>query len=301
MASTDAILAARLATEAGALLLALRRDHDPVTGTHALRDAGDRAAHRLLADALAAERPGDAVLSEEAPDDSARLDARRVWIVDPLDGTREFGDGRHDWAVHVALWQDGELTAGAVALPGLGSDGVTLGSDPAPVLPPRDPSARPRIAVSRSRPPGAAQQAGAALGAELVPMGSAGFKVAAVVRGEADAYVHAGGQYEWDSAAPVAVARAAGLVATRLDGSPLRYNRADPYLPDLLVARPELADALLTAVAGAAQPATSEIRRVVQSLPGPGELPIGFDRRLEGTSGPLSPPVLHNPPRGSAS
>ncbi|WP_233552782.1 3'(2'),5'-bisphosphate nucleotidase CysQ [Jiangella rhizosphaerae] len=256
MASTDAILAARLATEAGALLLALRRDHDPATGTQALRDAGDRAAQRFLAAALTEQRPGDAVLSEEAPDTAARLDARRVWIIDPLDGTREFGDGRDDWAVHVALWEDGELTAGAVALPGLG---VTLAGDPAAVVPDRVPAAPPRIAVSRSRPPIAAQRAADALGAELVPLGSAGFKVAAVVRGEADAYVHAGGQYEWDSAAPAAVARAAGLHASRLDGTPLRYNQPDPYLPDLLVARPELADALLAAVAvgNPAQPVRS--------------------------------------------
>ncbi|SEF17106.1 3'(2'),5'-bisphosphate nucleotidase CysQ [Jiangella alba] len=252
MASSDAILAARLATEAGALLLALRRDHDPSAGAQALRDAGDAAAHRFLVAALAEQRPGDAVLSEEAPDTAERLDARRVWIVDPLDGTREFGDGRDDWAVHVALWQDGELAAGAVALPGLGA---TLTSDPAAVVPPRPAHAAPRLAVSRSRPPAAAQRAAAALGAELVPMGSAGFKVAAVVRGEADAYVHAGGQYEWDSAAPVAVARAAGLHASRVDGSPLRYNEADPYLPDLLVARPELADALLAAVAEPARSA----------------------------------------------
>ncbi|SDT59420.1 3'(2'),5'-bisphosphate nucleotidase CysQ [Jiangella sp. DSM 45060] len=246
MASSDAILAARLATEAGALLLALRHDHHPSAGAQALRDAGDAAAHRFLVAALGEQRPADAVLSEEAPDTAERLDARRVWIVDPLDGTREFGDGRDDWAVHVALWQDGELAAGAVALPGLGA---TLTSDPAAVVPPRPAHASPRLAVSRSRPPAAAQRAAAALDAELVPMGSAGFKVAAVVRGEADAYVHAGGQYEWDSAAPVGVARAAGLHASRLDGSPLRYNEADPYLPDLLVARPELADALLAAVA----------------------------------------------------
>ncbi|WP_116950099.1 3'(2'),5'-bisphosphate nucleotidase CysQ [Jiangella endophytica] len=252
MASTDANLAARLATEAGVLLLALRRDHDPATGTQALRDAGDRAAQRFLAAALAEHRPGDAVLSEEAPDTADRLAAPRVWIIDPLDGTREFGDGRDDWAVHVALWVDGELAAGAVALPGIDT---TLASDPAAVVPAAAPGAAPRIAVSRSRPPAAALRAADALGAELVPIGSAGFKVGAVVRGEADAYVHAGGQYEWDSAAPVAVARAAGLHASRLDGSPLRYNQADPYLPDLLVARPELADALLTAVAEPARSA----------------------------------------------
>jgi len=161
-----------------------------------------------------------------------------VWIVDPLDGTREYSEGRSDWAVHVALWQDGDLVAGAVALPALD---VVLTSDPPATVPGRPDGAPLRMAVSRSRPPALATQVAEALGAELVPMGSAGFKVSAVIRGEADLYVHGGGQYEWDSAAPVAVARAAGLHTSRLDGSPLLYNRTDPYLPDLLVCRPELA------------------------------------------------------------
>ncbi|TDE07471.1 3'(2'),5'-bisphosphate nucleotidase CysQ [Jiangella asiatica] len=249
MASTDAALAARLATEAGALLLAVRRDHsgvhEPGTGTRELRDTGDRAAHRFLAGELRRERPDDAVLSEEAPDDAARLAASRLWIVDPLDGTREFAEGRDDWAVHVALWAGGDLVAGAVALPGLDT---TLVSEPAPEVPARR-DGRVRIAVSRSRPPAVAEHVARVLDAELVGVGSAGFKAAAVVRGEVDAYLHSGGQYEWDSAAPVAVARAAGLHASRVDGSPLLYNQSDPYLPDLLVARPELADALLAAVA----------------------------------------------------
>ncbi|WP_051425749.1 3'(2'),5'-bisphosphate nucleotidase CysQ [Jiangella gansuensis] len=268
MASTDAALAARLATEAGGLLSELRRGHldanEPGTGTRELRDAGDRAAQRFLATELARERPGDAVLSEEDDDDAARLSASRVWIVDPLDGTREFAEGRDDWAVHVACWAGGDLVAGAVALPALDT---TLVSEPAPGVPARR-GGPVRIAVSRSRPPAVAEHIAGVLGAELVPIGSAGFKAAAVVRGEVDAYLHAGGQFEWDSAAPVAVARAAGLHASRVDGSALRYNQPSPYLPDLLVARPELADALLAATAGHdAQPATPDSRRTGRSAP----------------------------------
>ena len=195
---------------------------------------------------LAEHRPGDAVLSEEGKDDKVRLTRDRVWIVDPLDGTREFSEPpRDDWAVHVALWQgedgSGDLVAGAVAQPGLDQ---TFTTDPPPVVPPST-AARPRIAVSRSRPPAFVDGLVEALDAELVPMGSAGAKVISVVRDVTDAYVHAGGQYEWDSAAPVAVARAAGLFTSRVDGSPLRYNQDDVYLPDLVVCRPELADRIL--------------------------------------------------------
>ena len=194
-------------------------------------------------EALAAARPDDAVLSEEGADDPIRLRSQRVWIVDPLDGTREFSElDRDDWAVHVALWEDGELIAGAVALP---AQGITLAT-PAVSPPPPAPSA-PRIVVSRTRPPAVALQVRDALGGVLVEMGSAGAKVAAVIQGRADVYVHAGGQYEWDSAAPVAVARAAGLHTSRVDGSPLQYNRPDPLLPDVVVCRPELAEAVLAA------------------------------------------------------
>ncbi len=239
---SDTALAVDLARQAGEELMRLRATTgfaDPP----ALKDAGDQAAQALLAAQLTQERPDDAVLSEEAVDDAARLSADRVWIIDPLDGTREFSEeGRTDWAVHVALWQAGELVAGAVALPA--REQVLDSADP-PVRPPFDPSRRPRIAVSRTRPPTVTQQIADALGADLVPMGSAGAKVAAVILGDVDAYVHGGGQYEWDSAAPVAVARAAGLHATRLDGSPLRYNQADPLLPDLIVCVPELAAGIL--------------------------------------------------------
>jgi 3'(2'), 5'-bisphosphate nucleotidase len=241
---SDHELAARLATEAGELLLEVRAELAGATAAER-KDAGDKRSHRFLMEALAAERPDDAVLSEEATEEErandARLTADRVWIVDPLDGTREFSElGREDWAVHVALWQSGELVAGAVALP---AQGVTLATPR--VLPPPAAPAAPRIIVSRTRPPAVALAVREALNGTLVEMGSAGAKVAAVVQGVADAYVHAGGQYEWDSAAPVAVARAAGLFTSRLDGSPLRYNQPDVLLPDLIVCRPELADAVL--------------------------------------------------------
>jgi 3'(2'), 5'-bisphosphate nucleotidase len=243
MARDDVEVARRAARAAADVLLALRSAGE-LTG-RALGDAGDAAAQRAIVEVLAADRPQDVVFSEEAADDARRLSADRVWIVDPLDGTREYGEpDRHDWAVHVALWSAGELTAAAVALPGLGEILVT---DPAPVLPP--PAEGPvRIAVSRSRPPAEASAVAARLGAELVPLGSAGYKAVAVARGEVDAYVHSGGQYQWDSAAPVAIARAAGLTTCRLDGSPLVYNEPDPWLPDLIVCRPELADRILGAL-----------------------------------------------------
>ncbi|MGK5111094.1 MULTISPECIES: inositol monophosphatase family protein [unclassified Geodermatophilus] len=238
----DVEVAAETARAAAAALLRLRAEGQ-LTG-RPLGDAGDAAAQAAISGLLAERCPDDAVFSEEAVDDPARLTAERVWIVDPLDGTREYGEDRPDWAVHVALWSGGELTAAAVALPALGEVLVT---DPAPDVPAPG-GGRLRIAVSRTRPPAVADTAAAALDADLVPMGSAGYKVTAVTRGEVDAYVHAGGMYQWDSAAPVAVARAAGLTAVRLDGSPLRYNDPDPYLPDLLVCRPELAEQLLDAV-----------------------------------------------------
>jgi 3'(2'), 5'-bisphosphate nucleotidase len=249
--SEDHTLAARLATEAGRLLVDLRAragDQDPPLEGKALGAEGDRRAHELLMAGLAAARPDDAVLSEEGVADPARLTADRVWIVDPLDGTREYGEvPRTDWAVHVALVVGGDAVAGAVALPGRD---LTLASDPAPPAPPAW-EGPPRVVVSRSRPPAEAAAVAEALGGELVPLGSAGAKTMAVVLGDADVYVHNGGQYEWDSAAPVAVARAAGLHASRIDGSPLVYNRPDPYLPDLVVCQPELAERVLAAVAAA--------------------------------------------------
>jgi 3'(2'), 5'-bisphosphate nucleotidase len=238
--SDDHEVAAHLATEAGRLLLAVREELADATEAER-KAAGDKRSHDYLMEALARERPDDAVLSEEGVDDPVRLSAQRVWIVDPLDGTREFSElGREDWAVHVALWQSGALVAGAVALP---AQGATLAT-PDPTPPPAH-SGDPRIVVSRTRPPAIALQVRDQLNGTLVEMGSAGAKVAAVIQGLADVYVHAGGQYEWDSAAPVAVARAAGLHTSRIDGSPLEYNRADPKLPDLVVCRPEYADAVL--------------------------------------------------------
>ncbi|MDO0975519.1 3'(2'),5'-bisphosphate nucleotidase CysQ [Mycolicibacterium frederiksbergense] len=238
--SNDHELAGRLATEAGELLLKVRAEFADAESADR-KAAGDKRSHDFLMAALAEHRPGDAVLSEEGADDKVRLSAERVWIVDPLDGTREFSElGRQDWAVHVALWERGELVAGAVALP---AQGVTLAT-PTVIAPPAAPDA-PRVVVSRTRPPAVALAVRDALGGTLVEMGSAGAKVASVVQGISDVYVHAGGQYEWDSAAPVAVARAAGLFTSRIDGSRLVYNQSDVSLPDLIVCRPELADAVL--------------------------------------------------------
>ncbi|CAI9398823.1 3'(2'),5'-bisphosphate nucleotidase CysQ [Nocardioides sp. T2.26MG-1] len=238
-ATDDHVLAAWLATVAGERLLEVRTEG--LEGRE-LKDAGDRAAHELLMGLLAEHRPGDAVLSEEGKDDKARLASSRVWIVDPLDGTREFSEvPRDDWAVHVALWADGDLVAGAVAQPALGE---TFHTGAPPVVPPST-APRPRIAVSRSRPPAFVNALAEELGADLVAMGSAGVKVISVARDLTDAYVHAGGQYEWDSAAPVAVARAAGLFTSRIDGTPLLYNQEDVYLPDLIVCRPELAERIV--------------------------------------------------------
>jgi 3'(2'), 5'-bisphosphate nucleotidase len=243
--ASDVAVAERAARAASDVLLRLRGDG--LSG-RPLGDAGDAAAQQAILAVLTGERPDDVVFSEEAVDDRRRLDAERVWIVDPLDGTREYGEtDRHDWAVHVALWSAGELSAAAVALPALGE---VLLTEPAPSVPARG-DGPVRIAVSRSRPPAEADAAAAALDGVLVPLGSAGYKTVAVARGEVDAYVHAGGMYQWDSAAPVAVARAAGLATSRLDGSPLVYNGPDPWLPDLVVCRPELADRVLAAVRSA--------------------------------------------------
>jgi 3'(2'), 5'-bisphosphate nucleotidase len=247
--AADHVLAAELATRSGALLVELRATlaDDGDDARRALKDAGDRRSHELLMAGLA-ERiaAGDGVLSEEGVDDPARLAATRVWIVDPLDGTREYGEvPRSDWAVHVALTVDGAPVAGAVALPALG---LTLSTGSAlPALGPVPD--RPRVIVSRTRPPAAASWLADRLDGELVEMGSAGAKAMAVVRGEADIYAHSGGQYEWDSCAPVAVALAAGLHCSRLDGTPLAYNCENPYLPDLLICRTELAASALEALA----------------------------------------------------
>jgi 3'(2'), 5'-bisphosphate nucleotidase len=223
----DAALARHLATEAGKLLLRLRDNNDDAK---TLGTKGDAQANTLILDALRRERPEDAILSEEEAADPARLKSRRVWIVDPLDGTREYGERREDWAVHVGLSIDGVATHGAVALPALDQCFCT---EFPPALQPE--AATLRMLVSRTRPAAEAVSCASSLSAELVPMGSAGAKAMAVVRGEADIYLHTGGQYEWDNCAPAAVALAAGLHASRIDGSPLVYNRADPLLPDLLI------------------------------------------------------------------
>ncbi len=242
-AMTDAELAAHVATIAGKLLLQVR-DCGVLTAK-SLGNAGDQTANQYLIHAIAEARPDDGLLSEESKDTDTRLSKSRVWIIDPVDGTREYGEGRTDWAVHVALAVDGVATVGAVALPGLG---LVLRSDqPAPLAlaPPV-----PRMVVSRTRPAREALVVAEAIGAELVPMGSAGAKAMAIVRGEAEIYLHTGGQYEWDSCAPVAVAAAYGLHVSRADGSALVYNRVDTFMPDLLICRPEWASKVLALIAG---------------------------------------------------
>ncbi len=248
MTESDADLARRLAVEAGQLLVQVREEMTARNAsTWQVMDTGDIASHRFLVEQLRIARPDDAVLSEEGADDPRRAAAERVWIVDPLDGTNEFGErGRHDWAVHVALWERGNLTAAAVSLPALGA---VFGTDPAPVLP-TPTRERPRLITSRNRAPYAAVLVADALDCDAVRLGSAGAKAMAVVLGEADIYVHDGGMYQWDSAAPAAVALAAGLHATRIDGSPLVYNQRDAWLPDFLICRPELADPVLDAIWG---------------------------------------------------
>jgi len=248
----DADLAARLATEAGHVLLQVRRELAAV-GAPAwqVMDTGDLASHRFLLGALQDAHPDDAVLSEEGVEDPRRFTTDRVWIVDPLDGTNEFGEpGREDWAVHVALWAGDRLAAGAVSLPALD---LTFTTHPPPTLPPfqRD---RPRLITSRNRNPPAAVVVANALGCDAVRLGSAGAKAMAIVIGEADIYVHDGGMYQWDSAAPAAVAEAAGLHVSRIDGSPLVYNARDPWLPDFLVCRQEFAEPVLDALWGTRRP-----------------------------------------------
>ncbi|MBV9842710.1 MAG: 3'(2'),5'-bisphosphate nucleotidase CysQ [Sphingomonadaceae bacterium] len=246
----DAALARRIAETAGELLLTLRRSG--LFEGKALGKAGDRTANAFIIEALRHARPDDAILSEEEKDSAERLDAKRVWIVDPLDGTREYGEGRDDWAVHVALAVDGKPEVGAVALPGVPLTLCTAGCPPAP-----EAAEKLRMLVSRTRPAAEAVSVAGSLDADLVPMGSAGAKAMAVVRGQADIYLHTGGQYEWDSCAPVAVAKAAGLHVSRVDGSPLIYNGENPYMPDLLICRPELAEKILRLTKEAAARATS--------------------------------------------
>jgi 3'(2'), 5'-bisphosphate nucleotidase len=237
----DADLAAHLADQAGKILLQVRASG--MFGGKSLGKAGDQTANQFLVHALREQRPDDGLLSEEEKDNPERLEKSRVWIVDPVDGTREYGEERTDWAVHVALAIDGVPTIGAVALPGLG---IVLRTDKPLIVPPPPP--RLRMVVSRTRPAKEAVDVAGKLGAELVEMGSAGAKAMAVVRGEVDIYLHTGGQYEWDSCAPAAVALACGLHASRVDGSPLIYNQRDVYMPDLLICRKEHARAVLDAI-----------------------------------------------------
>ncbi|MEY4160219.1 MAG: hypothetical protein RLZZ136_840 [Pseudomonadota bacterium] len=238
----DVELAAHLAEVAGRLLIAVRSSG--MLSLKALGKAGDATANQFLVHAIKEQRPDDGLLSEEEKDNPDRLSKNRVWIVDPVDGTREYGEARADWAVHVGLAVDGLPVMGAVALPGIGK---VLRSDQPGVVPPAPETLR--MVISRTRPAREATEIAAKLGAELVPMGSAGAKAMAIVLGDADIYLHSGGQYEWDSCAPVAVALAHGLHASRIDGSPLVYNQADVYMPDLLICRTEHAERILAEVA----------------------------------------------------
>ena len=241
----DAELAARLADAAGKILLQVRESG--LIGGKALGKAGDVTANQFLVSALLEQRAEDGLLSEESKDTPERLAKSRVWIIDPVDGTREYGEERTDWAVHIAMTVDGVPTIGAVALPGLD---LVLRSDQPAALP--EAGSPLRMVVSRTRPAAEAEAVAEAIGAELVPMGSAGAKAMAVIRGEADIYLHSGGQYEWDSCAPVAVAQAYGLHCSRIDGSPLIYNQEDVYMPDLLICRKEHAELVLQKVKEAA-------------------------------------------------
>ena len=246
MSETDQQLASRVATEAGVMLVNLR-DELVAEGIHYwdLKDEGDIAGHRYIMSALTVARPDDVILSEEAADNRKRLNAERVWIIDPIDGTNEFAEHpRHDWAIHIALWESGELTAASVALPTLG---ITFDASPAAVVPPST-REKPLLVTSRSRNPYCAVMVANALGCDVARLGSAGAKAMAIVMGEADIYVHDGGMYQWDSAAPAAVAKAAGLHVSRIDGSPLKYNQESLWLPDFLVCRIELAEPALKAL-----------------------------------------------------
>jgi len=246
VSETDQQLASRVATEAGVMLVNLR-DELVAEGVHYwdLKDEGDVAGHRYIVSALTDARPDDVILSEEAADNRKRLSADRVWIIDPIDGTNEFAEHpRHDWAIHIALWESGELTAASVALPTLG---ITFDASPAAVVPPST-REKPLLVTSRSRNPYCAVMVANALGCDVARLGSAGAKAMAIVMGEADIYVHDGGMYQWDSAAPAAVAKAAGLHVSRIDGSELKYNQESLWLPDFLVCRIELAEPALKAL-----------------------------------------------------
>jgi 3'(2'), 5'-bisphosphate nucleotidase len=245
---SDAELAVRLAEQAGHELLDVRQAmFDDGASYWDVMDTGDMISHHFIGKELREHRPADAVLDEEGSEDPRRFGSDRVWIIDPLDGTREFGErGRHDWAVHVALWGGDEFIAGAVSLPAVD---LVFGTSPPAVVPPME-RTRPRIVTSRNRAPYAAVLIAQALECDAVRLGSAGAKAMAVVMGEADIYVHDGGMYQWDSAAPVAVAHAAGLHTSRVDGSPLVYNGRDPWLPDMLICRPEFAEPALQALWG---------------------------------------------------
>lgn len=258
MSNEDAELARTVAQGAGQLLLELRESYgeiepDDKERANALRKEGDRASHEYIAAALSAARPDDAVLSEEGADSDVRLSASRVWIVDPLDGTYEYGQNRADFAVHIVLWNtegQARLEAGVVDLPAQGLTRSVLDLDPQlGELPTNRPI---RIVASRSRPPatlaqtvhhlsGSLSEAGITHeGVEVVDVGSVGAKVNEILSGRAEAYIHDTGFYEWDVAAPLNVAHHYGLHAEHIDGQPVVFNQMPPYVNNLVVARADL-------------------------------------------------------------
>jgi 3'(2'), 5'-bisphosphate nucleotidase len=242
----DLALARDLAARTGARAIDLARRGRWSGRT--LAELGDNAADGFLCGWLAAVRPNDAILSEETTDSRARLTAERVWIVDPIDGSKEYGSGGNEWAVQVALWVRGRLALGALALSGdgpvlagiCGDSDDTLGGEATPVRGTTPEPSRPRIIVSKNHTPKWAPDFAERLGGTIVTASGVGYKVARVLLGAADVYVHEGSikLYEWDTAAPEAVARAFGWNVSGLDGGELVYNRVPPTTGDFLVCRP---------------------------------------------------------------
>ena len=246
----DHLLAANLAESAGRMLVDCRSGAaGQLLGGSSLAHEGDQRAHLHLLTRLQEARPDDAVLSEEGADDAQRLDSSRLWVIDPLDGSRDYGFGNDEWAVHVGLVEDGKIVAGAVALSALDLLFHTgEGEGPACAVDENNPNRRPVIVTARSRVNAEGMLLAHELGADVFACGSAGVKAMLVVNGTADAYVHASPLYEWDVCAPAAVAQSAGLHVSDAAGDPLVFNQARPVVNSFLVCRPELVDDILSAL-----------------------------------------------------
>lgn len=244
--TTDHELARTLASTAGEFLVDYQRDGLAADRWGEWLGAdGDAAAHDVIIEQLHSARPDDAWLSEEGRDDpEERSMSERAWVIDPLDGSADFGRGTNEWAVHVALTERGSATAGAVAVPGLGR---VFSTDEATAVGSRTDRA-PVVVTGRARHWTDGQRVAGALSGELVVCGSAGVKAMLVVAGVADIYVHAGALYEWDVCAPAIVAQAHGLVAVAPDGAELRFNKSRPVVPGVVITHPDLLDATLAAL-----------------------------------------------------